>query len=112
MNPEGNRKLDVGLNHNVQQYAVACVHRVVVRWDPCGDIVHNPPGNQIRSVDLCAKKPLVVVSVNGEIGMLETTRICLIRAAGGEKIGTCRMLAGKIIGGLRRVEGQEGSPGV
>jgi hypothetical protein len=70
VNPEGNGGFNVDLHHNVQQYAVACVHRVVVRWDPCGDIVHNLPGNQTRSVNLRAEEPLVVVTMNSEIGML------------------------------------------
>ena len=66
----GNRYLNVRLKHDVQQHGITCIHRVVVRRDPRGDIVDNPPGDQIGSINLGAEEPHVVVSMNREIRML------------------------------------------
>jgi len=70
-------QLIVRSSHDVQQHAVACLHRVVTRWNSCSDIVDDPPGDQVGSVDLRAEKPFVVVSVNSEVRVLEVITIRL-----------------------------------
>ena len=72
------RKSGVRLSHDVQQHGVARVHGVIVRRDPCGDIIHNLPCDQVRSVNLRAEEPLVVVSVNREISVLQITDAYLV----------------------------------
>jgi len=78
-------RLRVHLNDDIQQHRIACVHRVVVRWDPCGDVVDDPPGDQIGSINLCAEGPLVVVSMNREVRKLWVVEVSVSRGSGRRK---------------------------
>jgi len=79
------RKFDVRLDHDVQQNGIASVRRVIVWRHPCGHIVDNPPSDQIGSVDLRAEEPLVVVSVNRKVRMLQIKKIRLTVGSGRRK---------------------------
>jgi hypothetical protein len=81
------QKLSGRSSHDVQQHGVTCIHRIIVRRDSCGDIVHDLPCDEVRSVNLCAEEPLVVVSVNREIRVLQITGVCLIGDPEGENSG-------------------------
>jgi len=79
---------------------MARVHRVVVRCNPWGDIVDNPPSHQVWSVNLRTKEPLVIVTIDREVRVLRIVEVSVCGAPAGEAAGTHGMLTGYIVAWL------------
>ena len=97
-------RYSVRLSHDVQQHGVARIHRIIVRWDPCGDIVDNPPGDQVGSVNLRAKEPFVVVAMNCKIRVLRIANVHSTRSPKRGKASTHRVLTRDVVAWLETRE--------
>lgn len=89
------------LSHDIQEHGVTRIYRVIVRWDPRGDIVHDPPGDQVGSINLRADEPFVVVSINRKVRVLQAANVRSTRGPKSEDTSTHRVLTGDVVAWLK-----------